>query len=120
MTVFDERRFLRELLRQFDSALEELQRQIVIRTPVDTGRLRSSITKRGPILTRDNNIEGFVGTNVEYAPYVEYGHMSVGGRWVPGRHMFARGKEASDPRIRKLLGRGIRSMIEVELKRGLD
>lgn len=43
--------------------------------PVDTGRLRQSIT---------NRIEGntgIVGTNVEYAPYVEYGtgKKAVGG-----------------------------------------
>lgn len=38
-------------------------------TPVDTGRLRNSIT-------HSLNIEGkevYVGTNVEYAPYVELG-----------------------------------------------
>lgn len=39
--------------------------------PVDTGRLRSSIT-----LTQGRDARGFfvdVGTNVEYASYVEYG-----------------------------------------------
>ena len=38
-------------------------------TPVDTGRLRGSIT------TDDNSTEGSIeiGTDVEYAPYVEYG-----------------------------------------------
>lgn len=35
--------------------------------PVDTGRLRNSITH-----TRVNN-DAYIGTNVEYAPYVEYG-----------------------------------------------
>lgn len=35
--------------------------------PVDTGRLRQSITHRIEGST------GIVGTNVEYAPYVEYG-----------------------------------------------
>ena len=28
----------------------------------------------------------FVGTNVEYAPYVEYGHMLPSGTQVPGEH----------------------------------
>lgn len=37
--------------------------------PVDTGRLRSSISH-----TYDVNLEEvFIGTNVEYAPYVEFG-----------------------------------------------
>ena len=39
--------------------------------PVDTGRLRSSITWR---LGRDSQgLLGIVGTNVQYAPYVEFG-----------------------------------------------
>ena len=37
-------------------------------TPVDTGRLKSSITSE-----KINNESGVYGTNVEYAPYVEYG-----------------------------------------------
>lgn len=36
--------------------------------PVDTGNLRSSIT---PVI--EHWAAGYVGTNVEYAPYVEYG-----------------------------------------------
>lgn len=42
-------------------------------TPVDTGRLRSS---------EDFAVEGndvYIGTNVEYAPYVEFGHHSYQG-----------------------------------------
>lgn len=35
--------------------------------PVDTGRLRNSITH-----TTDED-SAYIGTNVEYAPYVEYG-----------------------------------------------
>lgn len=45
--------------------------------PVDTGRLRSSIT---------HQVEGStvrIGTNVEYAPYVELGHRQQPGRYVP-------------------------------------
>lgn len=38
--------------------------------PVDTGRLRSSITTD---LSQINSYEASVGTNVEYAPHVEYG-----------------------------------------------
>ena len=41
------------------------------RCPVDTGRLRSSITWR---LGRDGRgLLGIVGTNVAYAPHVEFG-----------------------------------------------
>lgn len=48
--------------------------------PVDTGRLRGSITYA---------VEGedcYIGTNVEYAPYIEFGtgiHAETGGRHTP-------------------------------------
>lgn len=45
--------------------------------PVDTGRLKGSITHRTQETTE------LVGTNVEYAPYVEYGHHQEPGRYVP-------------------------------------
>jgi len=38
------------------------------RCPVDTGKLRASIT---PVI--ESWAAGYVGTNTEYAPYVEYG-----------------------------------------------
>ena len=44
--------------------------------PVDTGRLRSSIQYTPDIL------EALVGTNVEYAPYVEMGHHTRSGSFV--------------------------------------
>lgn len=44
--------------------------------PVITGRLRSSITQT---ISED---EGKVGTNLEYAPFVEYGHSQEVGRFV--------------------------------------
>ncbi len=37
--------------------------------PVDTGRLRASITHA----TVKEELAAYIGTNVEYAPYVEYG-----------------------------------------------
>lgn len=46
--------------------------------PTRTGRLKNSITHR----QEDENTEA-IGTNVEYAPYVELGHMQEPGRYVP-------------------------------------
>lgn len=48
--------------------------------PVDTGRLRNSITHQ----QYDENTE-VVGTNVEYAPYVELGHVTPSGNPVAPR-----------------------------------
>lgn len=46
--------------------------------PVDTGRLKGSITHQ-----KDGDDTMYVGTNVEYAPYVELGHDQEVGRYVP-------------------------------------
>jgi len=45
-----------------------IEREAKKRCPVDTGLLRSSIT---PVV--ESWASGYVGTNTEYAPYVEYG-----------------------------------------------
>ena len=56
---------------QIETALEKVglmaERNAKIACPVDTGRLRNSITH-----THDKNT-AYVGTDVEYAPYVEMG-----------------------------------------------
>ena len=48
-------------------------------TPVDTGRLRNSISHA------TDNKATYIGTNVEYAPYVE-----LGARGRKGKHMLQR------------------------------
>ena len=48
-------------------------------TPVDTGRLRNSVSH-----TTDDEA-AYIGTNVEYAPYVE-----LGARGRDGKHMLQR------------------------------
>lgn len=63
---------LDELRRKIPIALEavggEAEGDVKLRTPVDTGRLRNSITHQ---LEGDDAV--VIGTNVEYAAYVEYG-----------------------------------------------
>ena len=49
--------------------------------PVDTGRLRSSIV---PEVRQGNPIEGIVGSNVDYAPYMELGTRPHWPPWGPG------------------------------------
>ena len=48
--------------------------------PVDTGRLRNSITHQ----QYDESTE-VIGSNVEYAPYVEMGHHTKSGKYVAGK-----------------------------------
>jgi len=72
--------------------------------PVDTGRLRASILP--DVAVKGNEVVGVVGSNVEYAPYMELGTgvFGKGGRhWPPGaaldvwasRHGFASGAEVA-------------------------
>lgn len=44
-------------------------------TPVDTGRLRNSVTH---VINEDEKAV-YIGTNVEYAPFIELGHRSYKG-----------------------------------------
>lgn len=68
------------------AALEEVglkaERYAKLATPVDTGRLRNSITHA--IEMKEKAV--YIGTNVEYAPYVE-NDTNVGGRHREGVHM---------------------------------
>ena len=74
----DARAFLSSLDEYQENVLERLQKDIEKAAltlekdakencPVDTGRLRASIT------TKMGKLEAEVGTNVEYAPSVEFG-----------------------------------------------
>lgn len=54
-----------------DKATRRVKRDAKLLCPVDTSRLRNSIQHKTTI--QDGKIEGVVSTNVEYAPYVEFG-----------------------------------------------
>ncbi|MBO1680171.1 HK97-gp10 family putative phage morphogenesis protein [Bittarella massiliensis (ex Durand et al. 2017)] len=49
----------------------EMERHAKLRCPVDTGRLRNSVTTA--VETEDDTATVYVGSNVEYAPHVELG-----------------------------------------------
>ena len=49
----------------------KVEREAKSLCPVDTGRLRSSITSQ--VYTEEDTIVGVVGTDVEYAAFVEFG-----------------------------------------------
>lgn len=49
-------------------------------TPVDTGLLRNSFQAD----VDEKKLEAEIGTDIEYAPYIEYGHR-VTPHWVPGK-----------------------------------
>lgn len=61
------------------------------RCPVDDGQLRQSITHE--VIVNGNECEAVVGTNVEYAPYVELGTgiYNPTGRQIPWVYQDAKG-----------------------------
>jgi hypothetical protein len=60
---------------------------------VDTGRLRSSITHEVEAVTGEP-IVGKIGSNVLYAPYIEYGTGRAGAPYPPEAIRFKTGKES--------------------------
>lgn len=59
------------LKRKLNVAGEFLVGIASFKAPIDTGRLRNSIAKK---VTRGlGNVRLFIGTNLSYAPYVEFG-----------------------------------------------
>ena len=76
----------KEKAAMLDRIGEEAANTVRNLTPVDTGRLRESIHHE----VQDYETVA-VTTNVEYAPYVDQGHATRGGSFVPGHHMFEQG-----------------------------
>ena len=84
--------------------------------PVDTGNLRNSITSE---VAMDEKAV-YVGTNVEYAPSIEFGHHQQVGRYVPaiGKRLvreFVPAKPFLAPAIENHLDE-YKNILETELK----
>ena len=74
-------------------------------SPVDTGRLRASITPS--VKTMPNGgIMGIVGSNVRYAPYQEFGT-----RFMQGRFYLRRAVEQNQDKITQILGHAIAKIV---------
>lgn len=86
------RRLGTELAKQFAGLIHQgglvLERETKRRTPVDTGHLRNSFHAETTV--RGKTVHVVVGSNVEYAVYVEHG-TSV----MAGHHMLALGTSAT-------------------------
>jgi len=78
-----------------------IEREAKKRCPVDTGLLRSSIT---PVV--ESWASGYVGTNTEYAPYVEYGTKYAGAQpyFEPA---FLAGQKAAPKEFGKAMARAV-------------
>ena len=92
---------LNELIRSLDKSSENYEKEakkalkeigmrlkakVQLKTPIDSGVLKKSWKYK-----TINKSEGILSTNVKYAPYVEYGHRTRGGkRFVDGQYMLTK------------------------------
>jgi phage gpG-like protein len=104
------------------------------RAPVDTGRLRASITPE--VRREDGGVVGIVGSNVVYAPYMELGtrphwpppgalavwarrhhipeyvvRRAIGLRGLEARRFLQGAFEAMQGRIKDLIGRAVGEIV---------
>ena len=77
---------LQEELEKFSFEIEAQSKKV---TPVDTGRLRSSIS------TNIKKLSAIVGPHTDYALYVHQGHRTRGGGYVMGRPFMKTGFEVA-------------------------
>ena len=83
------------------AALGQLHRHAASIVPVDTGRLKNSIFPQ----VQGGGESGFVGTNLYYAPYVEFGTSKMRARRFFGRTVRSQGQAAINTYRSILLGR---------------
>lgn len=76
--------------KMLDAVGEGMAKVVKQHTPVDSGDLKDSIEHK---VTNKDTVE--VVSPLEYAPYVDNGHMS-GSRFVKGAHMFDKGMLKAD------------------------
>ena len=108
-----------EMVAAMRIATMAVQRDAKIFSPVDTGRLRASIT---PSVTDVGDaIEGVVGSNVVYAPYQEFGpgssfgvayQASPGATHKRGRFYLLRALNKNLGRFQEIIGATVQRIVE--------
>jgi len=76
-------------------------------TPVLTGNLRRSVHPEGPF-TQGDTVKGIVGTDVYYAPFVEFDGVK---RMYMGKFMFTQAFEYTKTRIKDLFQDAVSRMV---------
>ena len=72
-----------EIPKRLSKVSSKLIRKVKLKTPIDSG-----VLKKGWRSKKDGDLARIVYNNVKYAPHVEYGHRTRGGKsFVDGRYM---------------------------------
>ena len=75
-----------EIPKRLSNVSSKLIRKVKLKTPVDSGLLRKSWRSK-----KDGDLARIVYNNVHYAPHIEYGHRTRGGKsFVDGRYMLTK------------------------------
>lgn len=78
--------FDEEATKSLNKISQKLIAKVKLKTPVDSGVLR-----RGWRVKKDGDLARIIYNNVHYAPYIEYGHRTRGGKsFVDGRYMLTK------------------------------
>lgn len=96
----------REMAQLLDLNTNRMVADIKRNTPVDTGLLRNSF-ERTEIQGNEQGFQTEVSTNLEYAPYIEYGHRMKGGGFVKGHFMVYE----AEKRIQKRIDQDVRNLV---------
>lgn len=84
------------------------------RTPVKSGHLKGS-WRANAAIKRGGQWRTAVFNPVKYAPYVEYGHRTINGSWVAGRHMMERSADDIERDAEKIIQSKMRKILSEEL-----
>ena len=78
--------FDEEASKRLNNISQKLIAKVKLKTPVDSGVLRRSWRSK-----KDGDLARIIYNNVKYAPHVEYGHRTRGGKsFVDGRYMLTK------------------------------
>ena len=85
--------FNEEANKRLNNISQKLIAKVKFKTPVDSGVLRRSWRVK-----KEGDLARVIYNNIEYAPYVEYGHRTRGGKsFVDGQYMLSKSvKEIED------------------------
>lgn len=86
------------------------------RTPVKSGHLKGS-WRANAAIKRGGQWRTAVFNPVKYAPYVEYGHRTINGGWVAGRHMMERSADDIERDAEKIIQSKMRKILSEELSK---
>ena len=89
--------FDEEASKRLNNISQKLVAKVKLKTPVSTGVLRRSWRVK-----KDGDLTRIVYNNIHYAPHVEYGHRTRGGKsFVDGRYMLTKSVKEIESDIEK-------------------